>query len=59
MYLSGILDPEEFDKIYGMMCGDHADEATGKIMAEKNLSLQDFAKAHRKALIALDQDLLG
>lgn len=57
MYLSGILDPEEFDKKYGMMCGDHAGEVTSIIMREKNLSERDWRKANRKALIALDQDL--
>ncbi|MGB7296559.1 MAG: hypothetical protein WBC70_13310 [Candidatus Aminicenantales bacterium] len=59
MYLSGILDPEEFDKKYGMMCGDHAGEMTKIILSEKNLSRKDFAEAHRKALMVMDQELLG
>ena len=59
MYLSGILDPEEFDKKYGMMCGDHAGELTRIIMAEKKLSKRDFANAHMNALAALDKDLMG
>lgn len=57
MYLSGILDPEEFDKKYGMMCGDHAAEVTRIIMEEKNLSKRKWVRANRKALKALEEDL--
>ncbi len=58
MYLSGILDPEEFDKEYGMMCGDHAAEVTKIIMEEKNLSKRKWVRANRKALKALEEDLM-
>jgi hypothetical protein len=58
MYLSGILDPEEFDKKYGMMCGDHAAEVSRIIMEEKNLSMRKLAKANRKVLKALEEDIM-
>jgi hypothetical protein len=57
MVLSGIYDPEEFDKKYGMMCADHAGEVTRIIMNEKFLSQRDFRKAYQKAQKALEHDL--
>lgn len=56
MILAGIRNPEEFDEKYGMMCGDHAGEITQKILQEKNLTMEDWAKANSLALKFMDEE---
>lgn len=56
MILSGITDPDEFNRRYGMMCADHTAEITQKIIQEKNLTEIDLANAHKKALKVMAEE---
>ncbi len=57
MYLSGILDPEEFSNRYGMMCAEHAGDVTRAIMEEEKLTMEDVARANINARRAMDEEL--
>ena len=57
MILSGIINPDEFNQHYGMMCAQHTVEITEKITQERNLTPDDIAKANMKALQVIAQEL--
>lgn len=57
MILSGIINPDEFNQRYGMMCAQHAVEITEKIAQERNLTPDDITKANMKALQVIAQEL--
>jgi|GEM_PF-5186031 len=59
MFLTDILDIQKFDDIYGIMCSEHASECTTKIMQEKNVSLDDYKRAAKNALMAIDKQITG